>query len=57
MGFDPAILKSPSGFHTHYGLFSIRERLESLGGTLDIQSRPGEGTRIALELPVTRQTV
>ncbi len=55
-GFDPAELHNPSGSHTHYGLYSVRERLEYLGGTLDIQSRPGEGTCVTLELPMTGQT-
>jgi PAS domain S-box-containing protein len=56
-GFDPADLHSASGSQNHYGLFSVRQRLESLGGTMDIQSRPGKGTCVTLELPLTRQTV
>ena len=55
-GFDPAALHSPSGSYVHYGLYSVRERLECLGGSMDIQSRPGEGTRVTLELPLTSQT-
>ncbi|MFB3788692.1 MAG: two-component regulator propeller domain-containing protein [bacterium] len=34
-----------------FGLFSIRERIEYLGGRFECHSRPGEGTRIVLELP------
>jgi PAS domain S-box-containing protein len=55
-GFDPAILHNPSVAQNHYGLFSVREHLESLGGTMDIQSRPGEGTCVTLELPLAKQT-
>ena len=33
------------------GLSSMRERAESLGGTLKIDSRPGQGTRIIIEVP------
>jgi len=35
----------------HFGLFSIRERLEYLGGSFKIQSAPGEGTRVTLTVP------
>ena len=38
---------SESGF----GLFSIRERLEMLGGRLEIDSSVNQGTRIALTVP------
>lgn len=36
------------------GLISMRERLDAIGGTLEIQSEPGVGTRleISVELPV-----
>jgi signal transduction histidine kinase len=33
------------------GLVSMAERLESVDGTLDVQSRPGEGTRLAIRVP------
>ncbi len=35
-----------------FGLFSIRERLGALGGALTIDSAPGEGTRVEMEVPV-----
>ncbi|MBU2550328.1 MAG: PAS domain-containing protein [Proteobacteria bacterium] len=35
-----------------FGLFSIRERLESIGGRVEIQSRPNQGTRVTLVAPV-----
>jgi signal transduction histidine kinase len=38
----------PSGF----GLFSIRERLDAIGGRLEVASQPGEGTRIAMVVPL-----
>jgi PAS domain S-box-containing protein len=37
-----------------FGLFSIRERIELLGGKLDIESAPGQGTRIELVAPLGR---
>lgn len=34
------------------GLLGARERAAALGGTLDVQSAPGAGVRIALQLPL-----
>jgi PAS domain S-box-containing protein len=34
------------------GLFGIRERVALLGGTCDIWSRPGLGTRLTIEIPI-----
>ena len=36
----------------HMGIPLLAELAEEAGGRLDIQSRPGEGTRIMLEVPV-----
>jgi signal transduction histidine kinase len=30
----------------------MHERAEAAGGTLDVQSEPGEGTLIAIKIPV-----
>ena len=38
-----------------YGLLIMRERARSLGGRLDLQSRPGGGMRIAVEIPLQRR--
>ena len=34
------------------GLFSMKERASLLGGTCDIQSQPGKGTKIIVKVPV-----
>ena len=34
------------------GLVGLRDRVEAIGGTLTVQSSPGEGTRLAAELPI-----
>ncbi|RLK23353.1 signal transduction histidine kinase [Micromonospora sp. M71_S20] len=44
-GFDPALT---SGF----GLTGIQERIAHLGGTLAVESAPGEGTALAVSLPL-----
>jgi NarL family two-component system sensor histidine kinase YdfH len=36
----------------HYGLHGLRERARLLGGTLRIESAPGAGTTITLEMPL-----
>lgn len=45
-GFDPE-KQPPTG---HFGLIGMRERIEALGGSLEIQSKPGEGTQIEVSL-------
>lgn len=36
-----------------FGLFSIRERLEQIGGQLKMQSKPGAGTKVTIEAPLS----
>jgi CheY-like chemotaxis protein len=50
LGFDSTSPVSPQG--RHFGLFSIRERMEAMGGSLTIDSVPGRGTTITLRLPI-----
>ena len=49
-GFDPA--QAPAGASSGLGLASIRRRLEYLGGTLEITSTAGEGSRFTLTVPL-----
>ena len=35
------------------GLFSMRKRAELLGGTCEVQSAPGKGTLVQVEVPIT----
>lgn len=37
-----------------FGLFTIRERLNGLGGRCDIESNPGEGTTVILTAPLVK---
>ncbi len=46
--WDPLKHRTPGGL----GLISIRERLETLGGRLKIESTPGTGTRATVCLPL-----
>jgi two-component system nitrate/nitrite sensor histidine kinase NarX len=48
-GFDP------NGTASHFGLQTMRERTEGVGGTFSIQSQPGYGTTIELRLPALEE--
>jgi len=50
-GFDPAKLDSKTMGTAGFGLFSIRERITSVGGEFRIQSTPGCGTQATLLAP------
>lgn len=50
-GFDvPGAATLPDARRS-FGLFSIQERFEDLGGSVSIRSAPGEGTSVTLVLP------
>jgi signal transduction histidine kinase len=58
-GFDVAAAAAAAatagtqvGGSSKFGLFSIRERMQALGGSFDIQSAPGQGTTATLILPL-----
>jgi signal transduction histidine kinase len=47
---------NPNGsFPGHLGLQSMRERAVQLGGSLDVESSPGTGTRIHVRIPATKR--
>ncbi|MBV9179743.1 MAG: hypothetical protein JO356_00405 [Acidobacteria bacterium] len=51
-GFDLATSHSANG--THFGLKSMQQRAERCGGKLSVESTIGQGTKVALEVPVYR---
>ena len=48
-GFDPET--APGAEEGHFGLQGIRERMEAAGGSVEIESAPGRGTRVSLSMP------
>ncbi|MCB0165698.1 MAG: sensor histidine kinase [Anaerolineae bacterium] len=52
-GFTPPSLAGPSATerNEHIGLRGMRDRAQLVGGTFDLVSRPGEGTRIKVRVP------
>ncbi|MFD8740753.1 GAF domain-containing sensor histidine kinase [Streptomyces sp. NPDC059618] len=47
-GFDPTAIRSAG---RHLGLVSMRDRAGGVGGTLTVESAPGKGTVIEMEVP------
>lgn len=51
-GFDPETCEGPN--EGHFGLLGIRERAERMGGSAHINSSPGNGTCIRVEIPINQ---
>ena len=52
-GFSPDNLEMVYG--QHFGLQFMQERADQLGGMLQVQSTPGNGTQVMLEVPTKEQ--
>jgi signal transduction histidine kinase len=50
-GFDSHLVQSRGG-RKGLGLVAMQERLNAIGGTLQIESSPGRGTEISISLPL-----
>ena len=53
-GFDVA--SRPGAADGHFGLDGVSRRVRSLGGTLEIESAPGDGCRVAVAIPAHRKS-
>jgi PAS domain S-box-containing protein len=53
-GFDPTILRAWDGARGTFGLLSLREHLELIGGRFDVESAPGRGTIATIVGPLAR---
>ena len=51
VGFDPTANTLNAGYAGGFGLQGMRERIQGIGGTLSVESAPGEGATITAELP------
>jgi len=54
VGFKPPREGFSSDKTVGFGLFSIRERLNYLGGSIEIEAKPGQGTHVRLIAPIKR---
>ena len=55
IGFKASQLHSLTAQTGGFGLFSIKERLEQVGGTLHVDTSPGRGTTVTMIAPVDVQ--
>ncbi|MFP2929595.1 two-component regulator propeller domain-containing protein [Pyxidicoccus sp. 3LG] len=53
-GFTPGAALA-GGTPRTFGLFGMQERVKDLGGRFEVTSRPGEGTRVVAEVPLTTE--
>jgi signal transduction histidine kinase len=51
VGFDPAAQRE----RVSLGLASMRQRASLLGGTVNVKSRPGQGTAITASIPLKEE--
>jgi signal transduction histidine kinase len=51
LGFDPSAVH-PGSNRGGFGLFSLREQIKQLGGTFEVSSRAGRGTRAQVRVPL-----
>lgn len=52
VGFDPASVAPSPGNPRGLGLLGLRERIELVGGRIQIESAPGRGTHVAIRVPI-----
>jgi signal transduction histidine kinase len=53
VGFDPPLAALKAEMDHGYGLAALRERAAQLGGSLEVESAPGEGTTVVIALPAS----
>lgn len=56
-GFDTSEWRATSRHQRRMGLLGIEERAALLGGTLRIESHPGAGTRLFVDIPLVQERV
>lgn len=54
-GFDPSDISVSDNMQQGFGLFSIQERINLIGGTFEIKSTPGHGSRFDIFLPYEKE--
>ncbi|MER5389015.1 sensor histidine kinase [Saccharopolyspora sp. NPDC002686] len=55
-GFDPTTARTATD-GSGYGLTGLRERVTALGGSMAVESAPGDGTAVAIRLPLTPEEI
>ncbi len=55
IGFDPMEARAMAAKRAEFGLFSIREGLEEMGGRFEIESKPGAGCKATMTTPLKQK--
>jgi PAS domain S-box-containing protein len=55
VGFEHEAKGTLAGMYTGIGLFSIHERVSSMKGSINVESKPGLGARVTVTLPLERK--
>ncbi len=56
-GFDPEQAMQRNGRNAGWGLLGMRERASLIGGQVTVDSSPGQGTRIKVAVPTSRELI
>ncbi|WP_424766644.1 sensor histidine kinase [Paenibacillus sp. sgz302251] len=56
VGFHSQSMEMDASRNTHFGLVGMRERIELIEGRMEIDSNPGQGTKIVIEIPITAES-
>lgn len=53
-GFDPEAVRRQRGYR--FGLLSMEERAQEIGGSLTVESAPAQGTKVTIRVPLRRES-
>ncbi|MGO4346865.1 histidine kinase [Paenibacillus sp. FSL A5-0031] len=56
VGFNSDLIEQDATRNAHFGLVGMRERIELIEGRMDIDSNPGRGTKIIIDIPTTAES-
>ncbi|WP_391575022.1 ATP-binding protein [Cohnella sp.] len=54
---DASALRDSTTIGSRFGLLSVCDQMEHLGGTADIDSLPGQGTSVTLKIPLYKESL
>lgn len=57
IGFDISAMNDQTWLSSKFGLFSIRERIEGINGSITISSEPGHGTCVEMAVPIKKERI
>ncbi|MBD2868401.1 sensor histidine kinase [Paenibacillus arenilitoris] len=56
IGFHSELIEKDVSQNVHFGLVGMRERVELIEGRMDLDSNPGQGTKIMIDIPTTAES-